>query len=336
MAVRLLRVDANAAIGYGHLARMATLADELARRGHTVWFASQDRLDQTHWFHSAWRFLPLEAEHDLHLVAESLQPDAIVCDLPAYDAETLALLRAQYPLIVLDDFQAAPLPADLLIYTQMIWREAPADSGQRVLGGPRYALIPRRVAETPRVPPTRDLVVTLGGSDPTNLTARVLEGLRALEPPVTMTVILGPGYHHRESLCDLLESYPHAVSVRAAVTDMISVMKAHRLAVTAVGVTLYELAACGVPAIALAEEARHMALATVLESVGTLRALPASQAEVGSLAAEVACLLADSRERAAMAEAGRALLDGNGPARIADAMERLILRRQASTLTLAS
>lgn len=327
MPVLLFRLDANASIGYGHLARNAPLARELSQRGHTVWFASRDRIDQTHWFDSDWHFMPLEGGHDFYLLTEKLAPDALICDMPSYNGVTLAFLRAQFPLIVFDDFQARPLPADLLINTQNVWKETPADARQKILGGPRYALIAEGMAEALPLSPQQDIVLTLGGSDPNNLTLRTLAWLRNVPPPLTLTVVLGPGYRHEASLCAVLEAYPHSVTLCRNVTQMAPVLAAHRLAIAAVGVTLYELAALGVPTIALVEEECHAPLATALEEAGTLRALSLSGAEDGQLAAEAGHLLQDAARRGAMARAGRSLLDGKGPQRLADAIENLIAER---------
>ncbi|HZP81035.1 MAG TPA: hypothetical protein VFB21_05325 [Chthonomonadaceae bacterium] len=327
MSVLLFRLDANASIGYGHLARNARLARELAQRGHTVWFASRDRIDRTHWFDSDWRFMPLEGGHDFYLLTEKLTPDALICDMPSYNGVTLAFLRAQFPLVVFDDFQARPLPADLLINTQMVWQDRPADARQKVLGGPRYALIAECAEEATPAVPQQDIVLTLGGSDPHNLTLRALAWLRDVPPPLTLTVVVGPGYRHETDLCAALEAYPHPVALCRNVAQMAPMLAAHRLAVTAVGVTLYELAALGVPAIALVEEERHAPLAAALEDAGTLRALSLDAAEAGHLASEVGRLLQDSTRRDAMARAGRALLDGKGPQRVADAIANLIAER---------
>ncbi len=332
MSVYLFRLDANTAIGYGHLARLSVLAEELTRRGHALWFASRDRLDKTHWFRPQWRFMPLESAHDFYLLAEKVCPDVIVCDLPVYDKAKLARLRAQFPLAVLDDYQTEPLPADLLINTQILWRDAPADAHQHVLGGAGYALVRPQGHAAKHAHPRRDLILTLGGSDPNDLTSRVVHWLRDLSAPITMTIVQGPGYRHKGALHAALTDYPHEAHVATHVTRMAPLLATHKLAVAAVGVTLYELAALGLPALVVVEEERQAPLAAAMERAGSLRAFSLASAKNGELAAAVKGLLQHPTRRAALARAGRRLVDGKGAVRLADALEALTRRRELSEL----
>jgi spore coat polysaccharide biosynthesis predicted glycosyltransferase SpsG len=323
MSLYLFHLAANPRCGYGHLARVSVLAEELTHRGHAVVFASYDRVDKTHWFRTVWQFVPMETEDDLLLLADDMRPDAILCDLPSYDRTILAALRVPFRLIVFDDFQTESLPADLLINTQILWSEAPADSRQQVLGGPRYALIPPEVRKLRRSRSRRDLVLTMGGSDPNNLTTFALEWLRGLSRPITMTIVQGPGYRHARALHAALQDYPHRVHIASNVTRMAPLLAAHTLAVSGVGVTLYELAALGVPTVAVVEEERHAPLATAMQRAGSLRALSAVAAQNGKLAHAVDDLLSNATHRAALSRAGRRLIDGQGPARVAAAIEAL-------------
>lgn len=95
-------------------------------------------------------------------------------------------------------------------------------------------------------------------------------------------------------------------------------MRGATVAVASLGVTAYELAACGVPAVLLsltddhAESASAFAAADIAISLGVHAGVADS-----AIADGVAALLADGARRAAMGARARALVDGRGAARIA-------------------
>lgn len=319
----LFRLDANTDIGFGHLSRCSVLASVLVERGHSLTFASRDRLDETHWFCTDWGFAPMETEDDVGSIAEAVQPDVIVADLPFYPPSLPARLRCGRPLALFDDYQTEPLPADLLINTQMNWRDTASDVCRKVVGGPRFALVRSGIGAASTQEQAGDVLITMGGSDTNNVTAQVIEALAALDDPLEMTVVLGPGFTHHEALRPVLDASPHCVRTLRSVTEMLPLFGAHTLTVTAVGVTLYELAHSGTPAIAVVECDYQAGLAGAFAGAGTLQSLSLEKALSGELCAWVRRLLTDPVERNRMTRAGRLLLDGLGPQRLADELEYL-------------
>lgn len=331
MARFLFRLDANASIGYGHLSRCSVLTDELARRGHDVWFASYDRIDKTHWFRPGRRFVPIESPCDFELLADGIEPDVVLCDLRDYDPAELARMHCDYALAVFDDYQTRPLPADLLINTQITWRQGLRGTNQRIAGGPEFALVAPESGQYASSAKSGDVLITMGGSDTNNVTAGILEALDRMPESLDVTVVLGPGYRHDADLLPLARA--HRVAIERAVPSLAPLFASHTVTIAAVGVTLYELARSGAPAIAVIERAYQTGLAEAFERAGTLLALPLGEALAGRLRVEVGELLNDVQKRERMSMAGRSLLDGQGPKRLADELEALVARSTRMSLS---
>ncbi len=194
---------------------------------------------------------------------------------------------------------------------------------QRFLLGTRYVPLPPAYAAEP--PPADDpgrtrLLVTFGGSDADDYAARALEALDELEP-VEVDLVLGPAYPFVEATRELAAGSRHRVDVHAPALDMLPLYRRARLALAAGGITQYELLGQGVPTVSVPHVAREKVEsdafaargAVVTFSVGELRA-------GGAVVGELGRLWRDEDRRRDLAEAGRALVDGRGAARVLDAV----------------
>ena len=133
---------------------------------------------------------------------------------PAYHER---IRRAGYPLLLIDDMaQLEEYHASALL-NQNIGAERLGylcDQDTRLLLGSPFALLRREFLawrRRPRiiVPLARRVLVTMGGSDPDNITLRVVEALRSLGPrDLEIRVVIGPANSHRASLVVRLSPLP--------------------------------------------------------------------------------------------------------------------------------
>jgi UDP-2,4-diacetamido-2,4,6-trideoxy-beta-L-altropyranose hydrolase len=192
----------------------------------------------------------------------------------------------------------------------------------RLLLGTRYLMLRRDfIASTERqrsVPSVaRRFLVSMGGSDPDNITAKVVEMLQRM--PV-------PGW---EAIAVLRRDSPHLEALRESIrnsnlpiqlmhdADMAKLMGWADIAITTGGTTLWELAFMGVPAVAVTR-AEHERL--LLESAAAhdlaINMGPFQAVSPQQLGEVVASLAFDEARRLKMSNAGRALVDGQGASRI--------------------
>jgi UDP-2,4-diacetamido-2,4,6-trideoxy-beta-L-altropyranose hydrolase len=203
-----------------------------------------------------------------------------------------------------------------------------ADSARTtVLTGPTYAMLRpefavwrRRFRSIRTV--ARKILVTFGGSDPENVTLRVLEALTRLSAPgLEAKVVIGPTNPHRDTLRDAVASCSVPVQLLIDVPDMAALMAWADLAVTDVGNTCWELACLGLPAVLLAVNERQMRLAGEIESSGVAQSLGWHAAvSADRLATALDVLLYSSFRRLRMSQQGRALVDGRGAERVVQAL----------------
>ena len=96
------------------------------------------------------------------------------------------------------------------------------------------------------------------------------------------------------------------------------------LAVATSGLTKYELAAAGTPAILISPDDMHVMANDPFTDLGTAADLGlAEHVTPVDIASALRALLDDPEGRSAMVRAGRSAIDGRGAARIANALKEL-------------
>ena len=200
----------------------------------------------------------------------------------------------------------------------------------RLLAGPKLAplgadyenLAPREIRTA-----AKRILVSCGGSDPFEITAMIMKALAMVESPqLTVRVVLGPGFEpaYRDRLLELARNSRHTFEWIEAPHSLASHMRWCDLAVATSGLTKYELAAAGTPAILISPDDMHARANAPFAAVGTAADLgSAKHVTRANIATTLSALLDDTEQRSAMARAGRNSVDGHGAARIANALKEL-------------
>ncbi|HEY7371483.1 MAG TPA: UDP-2,4-diacetamido-2,4,6-trideoxy-beta-L-altropyranose hydrolase [Polyangia bacterium] len=337
MATIAFRTTASKQIGFGHLRRCLTLAGELRRAGGaaaSVYF----------WIDGDPAAVAVAAAAGFQArLVSGPEPDATAALLDAGELDTLvvdsyavtpASFSAWRPragaLVVIDDLADRELDVDVVVNgspyaAQLSYRTAP--DVVRLLG-PRYALLRpifRELPRRPAAPRVARVLVTLGGADPHSSTTAVVEVVQRALPGAALDVVVGPLFGPVPELDRRGAGDRERLRLHRDLDDLSPLMSAADLAVSGGGQTLYELAATGVPTVALCladnQEPNIAALAGV-------SLLPAGRVEASAAdrfrSVEEGCgrLAADPALRQRMSDAGRALIDGQGAARVADVILR--------------
>ncbi|HEY1632742.1 MAG TPA: NTP transferase domain-containing protein [Rhizomicrobium sp.] len=327
----LIRCDGGGRFGYGHVKRMVALARALRdREGIGSVFAVNGTPDAFEPIARA-GFEAVEATSLPKMIAVR-DPDLVICDLR--EGVTREELASLDPLkIAIDDGSDLRLAADLAYYPPVPQAETLDWHGSQcaprigwewsLLGMTKPGAGPR--AASPR--PT--LLVSMGGSDPQELTLRMARALTRLNPVFRARFVIGPGMENRGRIARAIASLaPHFETVEGA-ADLAAEYAASDLALVAFGVTAYELAAYGVPALYLGLTEDHALSASAFEQAGMGISLGvAERIEDEDITRAVWTLMSDSPRRRDMRAAGLMTIDGEGAARIAgDIAKQLRLRR---------
>ena len=332
----LIRADASTQIGIGHVMRCLALAQACQEQDGTVVFLTdahgtlRTRLEAegmtVHTLSAAAGSGP-DAQQVIEL-AQELQTRYVVVDGYHFGADYQQRIKnAGLQLLILDDNgEAQYYYADLVLNQNIHANEAlytNCEPHTQLLLGTQYALLRREFwlwrgwrRDIPDV--ARNVLVTMGGSDPDNVTLAVLHALQLVDlDNLHVRVVVGGSNPHLDTLQMAAQQSPHHVELMRDVSDMPTLMGWADVAISAGGSTCWELAFMGLPSalIVLAENQRGIAQALANGGFAINFGWFAS-IDLELIAAEVSELLASGDWRARSSQRGYALVDGYGGDRV--------------------
>jgi len=339
----LIRTDASAQIGTGHLMRCLALAQAWQDTGGRAVFLMATEVPALEYrLHS-------EGMEVVHLpvqpgsiddaaqtvdFSQEVGADWVVVDGYHFGADYQRAVkeRGLRLLFIDDNGHAEHYYADLVLNQNIHAHEGlyrNRESYTRLLLGTRYVLLRRGFIkwrgwkrEIPEV--ARKILVTMGGSDPDNVTLKVIQALQQVEVDgLEAVVVVGGGNPHYEELQSAVQGSHFPIRLESNVTDMPELMAWADVAVSAGGNTSWELAFMGVPAFLIILASNQRPIAECLDTLGVVVNLgwfkdvaPTEMTQV------MTQLLRAPRTRAEMSKHGRQLVDGMGSERVISALQR--------------
>lgn len=336
MADLVVRTEASVAIGTGHVMRCLALAQAWGDAGGRAIFAMaeatpavEDRL-RNEGFEVARVAAQVgsvgDAEETTRL-ARTQGASWVVVDGYGFGAEYQASLksRGMKVLFIDDNGHAANYSADLVLNQNTHASESLYSKREpytRLLLGARYVLL-RREFEPWRnwkreIPVhARKILITMGGSDPDNLTSRAIEALmEARIEGLEATVAVGGSNPHLESLQRLAAECGESVRLLRDPSNMPDLMARADVALIAAGGTLWELLFMGCPVLSYSRNPVQAQIISQLSEEGIVRGLgyPQESSQAGTAALVE---LANSQERRARCSLlARERIDGHGARRV--------------------
>jgi UDP-2,4-diacetamido-2,4,6-trideoxy-beta-L-altropyranose hydrolase len=331
----LIRCDAGVAIGTGHAMRCLALAQAWQGAGGSVAFAMAEATSS---IEARLRIggikvlcLPgppgsVEDSSRTCDVARQERAEWVVVDGYRFGSAYQRALRAAdlKVLFVDDDGNAAPYCADLVLNQNVHASEGlypDRAEHTRLLLGPRYILLRREFAFWRKrpfeiAPQARRILVTMGGSDPDNVTEHILRVLLA-EPNLELTAVVGGSNPHLASIEQLVEKANCSIRLLKDVSDMAAVMVWADLAVAGAGTTSWEMCMLGLPAALCVLAPNQERIANELARLGAAADLGDAAGAPADALGNVLCeLIRSQAKRTAMSARGREIVDGLGPERV--------------------
>lgn len=295
----LIRADASTQIGTGHVMRCLALAQACLAEGGQAHFLmgseganlAQRILNEGAQvsYLSAQGGSEADAQQAIAL-ANSWQADWVVVDGYHFGAEYQKWLKdAGLYVLAIDDYgHASHYWADVVLNQNITADEALYPSREaytRLLLGTRYALLrkefwPWRDWQRQIPPVATKVLVTLGGSDPDNVTLLVIQALQKAQiEGLEAVVVVGASNPHYEHLEQAVNGTETSITLKQNVTNMPELMAWTELAITAGGSTCWETALMGLPSLVIVVAAnqresalklRKLKLATTLEPTESL------------------------------------------------------------------
>jgi len=300
-------VDAGPGMGYGHAVRSLRLARALSKRNKVlVYPLSQPCTEFMDGFGVETRPAPGAA-------GESFPP-LVITDLREGHGITAAIHRNGSRHISIHDLGLAQCHSDVAI-DGSITRLFPygADKNRKLFLGPQYMITRDSV---PRTNPCKTVLVTLGGGS----TAQFAESVSNQLARLGLTTVMTRGFAGRASLSD---------------AEFAAAMANCCFAISASGVTLYDLLASGVPTIALAVDRVQLRTAAAFHELGAV--LCGGLVERFSPSSLLRCcreMLENQPLVQRISQAGQTIVDGKGLSRVVEIVRRqLWLTSQQKTFS---
>ncbi len=343
----IFRVDASYALGVGHVMRCLALAQDLLARGARITFLCRAHVGHLQALieqrgidvallpapepgmsaDPLGTSLQLDARQTLDRMPA--RPEWLVVDHYGIDATWEARVRPHVGrILVIDDLADRRHDCDVLVDQNLSLRPGRYDrllpDSARQFLGPRFALLGREYRRASARNTRADIgriLVSFGGSDPSNLTAVALRALSSDRlRSLHVDVVVGVNHRQREELRAAASARPRT-TVWEPQRSLAGLMEAADLAIGAGGITSWERMCLGLPGIvvSIAENQRPGCLALAAEGL-IYYAGHQDDVQAGALAELVLAAAAHPDERIEMGERGRACVDGWGAARVADAI----------------
>ncbi|HVS39009.1 MAG TPA: UDP-2,4-diacetamido-2,4,6-trideoxy-beta-L-altropyranose hydrolase, partial [Gemmataceae bacterium] len=269
--VLCIRADADPRMGTGHLMRCLALAQAWQDAGGETTFLTACRLDSlnSRLEQEGIQVLPLAAEPgsdadacETYETAHRLAAGWVVLDGYHFSAAFQAQVRRNgVRVLAVDDYgHTDHYAADLVLNQNLHAREELYHNREqytRLLLGTRFALLRREFRkwrgwkrEAPDV--ARKVLVTLGGSDPDNVTLHAIEALQALDwPGLEAVIVVGANNPHMEELESAVAGGESRIRLCANIADMADRMAWADVAIAAGGTTTWERALMALPSLVM-------------------------------------------------------------------------------------
>jgi len=349
----IIRADADEKIGIGHIMRCIALAQAWRDKGGKVTFISICKNDSIikRIKEEGFAFIPLQRScpdpADLNKVTNIIKRNLkkhrnIWCVLDGYQFDTIyqrALRSAQVKLLVFDDYHHLDTYHASIILNQNIGAEKiqySCDFDTQKLLGLKYTLLRTEYFDLQKrahdfTKPVRNLLVTLGGSDSDNTTAKVIGAL--LNPQfkdITVNIVVGPSNPNKMQIYNLVnnslknngELFPNFVIHENA--NMPALISSADLSVSAGGSTCWELCYFGIPFLVIIAAKNQQNIGSGLQVAGAARCVGwAKKISKTKVQKHLADLIGDANLRENMSKTGSTLIDGKGRLRVIQTMLKL-------------
>lgn len=203
------------------------------------------------------------------------------------------------------------------------------------LVGPAYVLFRRQIAKMRSLKnnplrPVKNILLTLGGSDPENLTLKLLDALRHLKPKsIRVCVLVGSLNPNLNKIKSLARSLPFPVEVIHNANDpgLAAILTKTDIAISAAGSTAWELALYRIPSLLIQTATNQKFLLQTLTKAGACLNLgPSKSLRPSKILGSLASLIKNSEKHRQMVKSCQGIVDSKGSQRILSRLDERQLK----------
>lgn len=327
-----IRAEGGKSIGMGHIMRTLVLAGELSSNNEVCYICKYSLENESGIVKiekSGFKVYTFKKE--VLEVLSGIDIDVLITDSYDVDEDYFMQTRkyVKYTAYI-DDIASFEYSVDLIVNQNINSLDFNYSQKYKLLGL-KYLMIRDEFKNLPSKPiekQVKDIMVTVGGSDPAEFTKVLIGWMMDLN--FTFHVIIGPSFKNKEYFKSM--NYDN---IRFYFNPKMSdIMKKCDLAVSASGSSIYELLAVGVPALGVVIADNQLGISKKLKNMGLVENLGwYGDLDESSFKSRLIALCHNYALRKERSVRGQKLIDGLGARRIADFIEdNFILSGQIPSL----
>ena len=264
------RLNGGHSFGMGHVVRCLAVAHEIKKKIHVeILFVVNNSpeailLIEREGF-SLKTYIHDEAE-EVYIILCQYKPDIIFNDFPHSSIAYMEKIKNLCTTINYDDGGAGCIYADFLLHVQYKTRSE-FMGNKAYLYGFKFLILRdefssyrgkgvcKRINEDPL-----KLLIMMGGSDPANLTVKVLKDIQNIEKRLYVNIVIGAGYCHQNEFEKCLLESRHNIFLHNNVDadELLNLMVEADIGVAHYGITGLEMACVGLPFVAIAHNIEEL------------------------------------------------------------------------------
>jgi UDP-2,4-diacetamido-2,4,6-trideoxy-beta-L-altropyranose hydrolase len=334
----VIRCIADKQKGFGNLSRSIALAEGLREKNYQTLFLidnekqATDILSEKNFSFqiiSKKQSSKNQAEY-INKIMSSTNSSLLLLDMREY-GEPLSKFLSKYNFktILIDDAWCKNVYVDTLVNVtpiQQYHKYKKINEKSRIYVGAKYFIADKKFLRHKKIfsqHKMMKIIISMGGSDPDDLTSFVTKSLLTL-PEIQVRVVLGPLYLHRNKLKNIIKSN-HNFTIVDKPKNIWEEFSRSDLAISNAGNTLFELAIMGIPTVCMAAVKHQIPYAEIFakkcfaKNVGYGKKITQKAILNTTLS-----ILSDIRLRKKMSKAGPMIVDGKGLSRVIDVIEKTI------------
>ncbi|WP_142414607.1 UDP-2,4-diacetamido-2,4,6-trideoxy-beta-L-altropyranose hydrolase [Hathewaya massiliensis] len=328
-----IRADGGSKIGMGHVMRTLVLAKELCKNNEVFYICKHDKKFSAIYNPGVDRIrdsgFPAKEIKENNILEElsNIKADILITD--SYDVDEIYFNETKKMFkhtVYIDDMNKHYFNIDVLINQNINARDLnyKVNHNTKLLLGPEYTMIRKEFRNLPEKligDKVEDILITVGGADPNDVTGRILSYVQKLD--FKFHVVVGPSFNNISNL----KKYEKNNIKLYFNANMFELMQKCDLAISACGSTLYELSSSGVPTLGIIIADNQIGIGTkfhdmdIVDNLGWYKQLNKEK-----FLFQLNKIINDKNMRQRKSKLGRNLIDGNGVKRIKGILEELYIQ----------
>ena len=286
----LIRADGNPELGLGHIMRCLSISEAAKQLGYESCFVCADDNFERIISEKGYKCYVLNTDYtdmesevsQFEKIIDSVAPTHIIVDSYYVTAAYFEFLHNKSKIVYIDDLVESAYPIDILVNYNIF---ATDNDYEKLYSDSSYP-VPRLILGTQYVPLRREfqgivaskikkfvcnILISPGGTDPGNTAFRIINALKAdtLFNNVNFHFIIGKLNPYKDLMIEQAQSISN-VYIHTDIVQMSELMLECDMAISAGGVTLYELCACGLPTITYILADNQIKITTEFEKRGIM------------------------------------------------------------------